>query len=540
MTMKWICRGWLPVLCVAAVLLVLVAGGGAETSPYGVSLTIDPGKKLGPANRRLLGNNIQWPNGGDGVLAANGAELDQRLVNEMIRPLGATVLRFPGGVFSDTYHWRDGMGPLEARGQNDLAFSRSQQKVLMGTQEFLELCEALGAEPLITVNVVTGTAQEAADWVRLVNVQGLVSRLTGKRLPRVDYWEIGNEPYLKLEGREDLWVPPADYARRADSFIALMRSIDPAIKVGIPLRSDTIGGIPAVHYPGFNDTVLSSLKAVFDFAALHNAYMPLVIDGQGKDEQLFLATAAASEEVKKDLAATRAQLARHRPGQKILLAITEYNALFGFPGQPFERYLATPGGAFFVADLLCMLAGEPDILTADFWSLSDNWYFGAVKNLGAGRPAYPILKEFSALLRGEQVETRLTTAGGVSLQTPPVGLVPAQSALPPLVARAVSDNGQIRGVLVNRHPSRPAKVTFAVAGGAGSPLRLHVASYSSAAPFPAGDVAASFTVDQRDVAVGANGQDLVVAPRAVSFYQEVSSGEVAGETKLKTMTIQGR
>lgn len=506
------------VLTLALVLASFSLGGlpDVQGAPYAVSLTVAADKKLGHVNRKLLGNNLQWASGGDSLLIDNKLEFNPTILKEKVKPLGATVLRFPGGVLADTYHWRDGMGTLDQRGENEHAFTGVKETVRMGTQEFMELCEAMAAEPLITVNVVTGTAQEAAEWVRQVNILRLTSRSTGKQLPRVEYWEIGNEPYLKVEGRETLWLETAEYVRRADAIIAAMRTVDPTIKVGIPLRSDTIGGVPALHYPGFNATVLSTLNSTFDFVALHNAYMPIVLDDSQTDTQIFLGAMASTEEVKKDLAATRAQLAKYLPGRSIKIAITEYNALFSLPGRAIDRYLATPTGGLFVVDLLCVLAKQPDILMANFWSISDNWYFGAVKDGGSVRPAYPILREFSDLLRGELLET--STAGGLAMETPQVGLSPAQTALSSFVALATSEENVIRGVLLNRNPSSSAEAQLTISGVSPTGQRLRLSTYSSEAPFPAGDVATSFQLLEREESFS-NGQKLVLPPRSVIFFK---------------------
>jgi len=32
-----------------------------------------------------------------------------------LKPLDIPVLRWPGGCFADTYHWRDGIGPRDSR-----------------------------------------------------------------------------------------------------------------------------------------------------------------------------------------------------------------------------------------------------------------------------------------------------------------------------------------------------------------------------------------------------------------------------------------
>jgi hypothetical protein len=96
---------------------------------------------------------------------------------------------------------RDGLGATVAsRGVNWNANSVSfppiyNETVLFGTVEMLSLVEGITgqnvpSEPLITVNTLTGTPQEAADWVRAINVDGFISPYTGLRFPNVTYWYI--------------------------------------------------------------------------------------------------------------------------------------------------------------------------------------------------------------------------------------------------------------------------------------------------------------------------------------------------------------
>ena len=81
------------------------------------------------------------------------------------------------------------------------------------------------------------------------------------------------------------------------------------------------------------------------------------------------------------MAATRAQLAHYFPGRRIPLCFTEYNALVSL-GAKEDGLLASLAGALFVADALRMFAQDGDVLFANFWSLADNWYFGAVDRKG--------------------------------------------------------------------------------------------------------------------------------------------------------------
>ena len=72
------------------------------------------------------------------------------------------------------------MGDFKSRGYSVVDASHATQRVVAGTREFLELCELLGAEPLISINNLNATSASNAAWVNTTNVQRLTSRATGE------------------------------------------------------------------------------------------------------------------------------------------------------------------------------------------------------------------------------------------------------------------------------------------------------------------------------------------------------------------------
>lgn len=88
------------------------------------------------------------------------------------RPLELSVVRYPGGNFVSGYHWQDGVGPREARPTlRELAW-QSIEPNHVGTDEFLSLCHKLGWQPMLAVNLGTGTPEEARNLVEYCNSPG--------------------------------------------------------------------------------------------------------------------------------------------------------------------------------------------------------------------------------------------------------------------------------------------------------------------------------------------------------------------------------
>jgi alpha-N-arabinofuranosidase len=121
---------------------------------------------------------------------------------EALKKLNIPNLRWPGGCFADTYHWKDGIGPKEKRPTIvNRWWGNVTEDNSFGTHDFLNMCELLGAEPYLSANVGSGTVQEVADWVQYVSFDGVspMSDLrikNGREKPwQVKYWGIGNEAW---------------------------------------------------------------------------------------------------------------------------------------------------------------------------------------------------------------------------------------------------------------------------------------------------------------------------------------------------------
>jgi alpha-N-arabinofuranosidase len=123
-------------------------------------------------------------------------------VIDALKKLKIPNLRWPGGCFADTYHWKDGIGPKDKRPTIvNTWWGGVTENNSFGTHDFLNMCEALGAEPYLSGNVGSGTVQELAEWTQYVNFAGEspMSKLrqqNGREKPwSVTLWGVGNETW---------------------------------------------------------------------------------------------------------------------------------------------------------------------------------------------------------------------------------------------------------------------------------------------------------------------------------------------------------
>src|SRR5262249_17858118 len=130
-------------------------------------------------------------------------------VVEATRDLGPAMMRW-GGIFSDFYRWKEGVGPRDRRpAMLNLQWGGIESNQV-GTGDFVGCCGGVGAEPLICVNfesdgrkrymeskgsVRTADAREAAAWVAYCNEPANAERTAhGAAAPwNVRHWQIGNE-----------------------------------------------------------------------------------------------------------------------------------------------------------------------------------------------------------------------------------------------------------------------------------------------------------------------------------------------------------
>ena len=175
--------------------------------------------------------------------------LDPEMI-EMAKAMKTPLVRF-GGNFTSAYHWRDGIGARDKRiSMLNIAWGIPEYNQF-GTDEFLRFCELIGAQPQIALNLGSGTAAEAAEWVRYVNQHwnkhsGLV-------------WELGNE----LWGNWNLGSPTMEQvAARTLEFSKAIRAVDPQA------RLIATGQDPDV-YREWNAAQLRNPPNTFDFLSTH-------------------------------------------------------------------------------------------------------------------------------------------------------------------------------------------------------------------------------------------------------------------------------
>ncbi|MBN1579168.1 MAG: alpha-N-arabinofuranosidase [Anaerolineae bacterium] len=170
-------------------------------------ITINPHDQIGIINPNIYGHFAEhlgrciyegiWVGEDSPIPNTGGIRND---VIAALRKLAPPIIRWPGGCFADDYHWQDGVGPRESRPRRvNIHWGEVVESNAFGTQEFVQLCRLVGAEPYICGNVGSGTVRELREWVEYCNFDQdstLARQRASDGSPEplnVTYWGVGNE-----------------------------------------------------------------------------------------------------------------------------------------------------------------------------------------------------------------------------------------------------------------------------------------------------------------------------------------------------------
>src|SRR5947208_11347440 len=147
------------------------AAQGQTRSSTHAGVSVYPARPVASLDRRLFGSFVEHIGrciyGGIDESGSKLADPDgfRKDVLAEVRQLGVPIIRYPGGNFVSGYNWLDGVGPKKDRPRVlDKAWNTIESNQF-GTNEFLAWCKAASTEPLMGLNLGTGTAEQAAALV---------------------------------------------------------------------------------------------------------------------------------------------------------------------------------------------------------------------------------------------------------------------------------------------------------------------------------------------------------------------------------------
>ncbi|APU12860.1 MULTISPECIES: alpha-N-arabinofuranosidase [Actinoalloteichus] len=244
-------------------------------------------------------------------------------VLELIRELGVTLVRYPGGNFVSGYRWEDGVGPAEGRPRRLEQAWRSVETNQFGLSEFMNFTRKSGVDPMMAVNLGTRGVEAARQLVEYSNHPGGTElsdlrRAHGDEKPfDIRLWCLGNE----LDGPWQIGHKTAEeYGRLAAETAKAMRLVDPDLR--LVACGSSHSGMPT--FGSWEETVLGHTWEYVDYISCHAYYQEF--DG---DVDSFLASAVNMEHFIESVVASSDHVAaKLQSSKKLMISFDEWNVWY--------------------------------------------------------------------------------------------------------------------------------------------------------------------------------------------------------------------
>lgn len=432
------------------------------------SFTLDPAFVVAPVSRRTFGSFVEHMGRCvyGGIFEPDHPTADKdgfrTDVLDLVREMGVSVVRYPGGNFVSGYRWEDGVGPADQRPRRlDLAW-HSIETNQFGLNEFVRWTEIAGVEPMLALNLGTRGVAEALDLLEYANHPGGTSlsdlrREHGPQDPHgIRMWCLGNE----LDGPwQTGHKTAAEYGRLAAETARAMRMIDPSLEL-VACGSSHMG-MPT--FGAWEATVLEETYDLVDFISCHAYYEEL--DG---DLGSFLASAVDMDRFIDAVVATADSVrARTRSTTRLNISFDEWNvwyqAAFHEQGPPSDWGVAprviedtySVADAVVVGSLLISLLRHSDRVTTACQAQLVN-VIAPIRSEPDGpawrQTTFHPFAQAAGLARGEVLRVEPV---GPTYDTARYGQVPLVDA----VATRDPDTGDTVVFAVNRHQSEDVALT---------------------------------------------------------------------------------
>jgi len=231
-----------------------------------VEISVDATKAGAKINRNIFGQFAEHLGHGiyDGIWVGPDSKIPNTrgIRNDVVSALKAIKVpnvRWPGGCFADEYHWRKGIGPQRVVTLNP-NWGGVMEPNTFGTNEFMDFLDQIGAEAYVSVNVGSGTPQEAAEWLEYLTTAQSTTlakerAADGHPAPyKVDFLGIGNESW-DCGGN----MTPDYYVSQLKIYSHFVRNFNPAQQEKQQMLKIAVG--PGGDDPRFVDWTQTVMKA---------------------------------------------------------------------------------------------------------------------------------------------------------------------------------------------------------------------------------------------------------------------------------------
>jgi alpha-L-arabinofuranosidase len=298
-----------------------------------VRVYVDSRRVIAPLDRNLFGSFLEHLgraiyegiyDPGSKLSDAHGFRKD--VISE-IREMGVPIVRYPGGNFVSGYNWLDGVGPKESRPRVlDKAWD-SINTNQFGTNEFMAWCKLVGTQPLMGLNLGTGTPEEAAALVEYCNLdQGTkwsdLRRKHGIAEPyKVKNWCLGNE----MDGPWQIGhMTATEYGMKAQDAARQMRYVDPSLQ----LIACGSSGPFMPTYLEWDREVLEQCYDYVDGLSLHRYFTNAPGDTGGDTSKFLAMNLTMEQQIAETVAVCDLVRGHKRSPKQLWLSFDEWNVWY--------------------------------------------------------------------------------------------------------------------------------------------------------------------------------------------------------------------
>lgn len=292
-------------------------------------ITLDTKFPIGVINPRLFGGFVEHLGRSvyDGIYEPSHPLADEegfrKDVIELIKELGVTAIRYPGGNFVSGFRWEDSVGPKSQRPRRlDLAWHSTETNEV-GLHEFQSWLEKIDSELMLAVNLGTRGVEAAIELLEYSNIESGTqisdSRIANGRQEPFDVrmWCLGNE----MDGPWQLGHNSAeDYGKLASQTAKAMRQIDPNLEL-------VACGSSSAEMPTFGEWERVALNHTYDdvdYISCHAYY-----EEKNGDTDSFLASAVNMDRFIENVVATADHVGAVKgSNKKINISFDEWNVWY--------------------------------------------------------------------------------------------------------------------------------------------------------------------------------------------------------------------
>ncbi len=317
---------------IAAAILLPVSANAADAP---VQVTLDASKPGAVIDRHIFGQFAEHL--GSGIYGGIWVGKDSTIPNTRgirndvvaaLKELKVPDVRWPGGCFADEYNWRRGVGP-ERKAAVNSNWGGVVEPNTFGTDEFMDFAQQVGTEAYVSVNLGSGTAQEAAEWLEYMtsstdDAMGAERAKNGHAAPyKVAILGLGNESWDCGGG-----MSPDFYVSEMKRFSRFLHNYNPAQ----PMKRVAVG--PNGADTSYTDAVMKAWKGhtwAWDIEGLSlHSYStggwPPHLPGTGFDEKDYAVLLKESIGMDDLVKTHSAIMDKYDPEKKVALVVDEWGA----------------------------------------------------------------------------------------------------------------------------------------------------------------------------------------------------------------------